>query len=176
MPAPAQRRVSVGRLGTAPALLTAQTLAAAENYPGPGRGRLRIGGVGVFLSEGPGQGTLARYIWVWDVLSLSVASPALSDASESLGPGRAATGLVRVIRVTLSGSGLPRTFGPGRCTRVAGLGGESGGAGQSGGPNPGQSRVPCHRRIASASPARGYRPSLSARPGPRPVRCLHWLH
>ena len=120
------------------------------------------------MSEGPGQGNLARYIWVWDVLSLSVASPALSDASESLGPGRAATGLVRVIRVTLSGSGLPRTFGPGRCTRVAGLGGESGGAGQSGGPNPGQSRVPCHRRIASASPARGYLPSLSARPGPRP--------
>ena len=39
------------------------------------------------------EGRLARYILLWDhhrdVISLSVASPALSDASESPGPGRA---------------------------------------------------------------------------------------
>ena len=37
-----------GRLGTAPALLTAQTLAAAGHNRGPGRAHLSFDGVGLF--------------------------------------------------------------------------------------------------------------------------------
>ena len=53
----AQRRV--GSLGTAPALLTAQTLAVAGCYPGPGR--LRIDGVGV--SDCVSNGRLIDTFW-----------------------------------------------------------------------------------------------------------------
>ena len=41
-----------GRLGTAPALLTAQTLAAAGHNRGPGRAYLSFNGVGVFCQAG----------------------------------------------------------------------------------------------------------------------------
>ena len=37
------------------------------------------------------EGRLVRHILVWDVISLSVAFPALSDAFELPGPGRAST-------------------------------------------------------------------------------------
>ena len=97
----APRRVAVGRLRTAPALLTEQT---------PGTTRAPV--VDAFASMvwvcSPVEGRLARYILVWDVISLSVANPALYEASESPGPvgpapGQwpgpkwAATGRVRVI-------------------------------------------------------------------------------
>ena len=49
----APRRVAVGRLGTSPAVLTAQTVAAAGHDPDLGLGRLRIDGVGAFSNGGP---------------------------------------------------------------------------------------------------------------------------
>ena len=71
--APALPRVAVGRLGTAPALLTAKTLAAAGHVPAPGKGRLRVDGMGVCRVEGRS----AKYVLVWDVISLSGAFPTL---------------------------------------------------------------------------------------------------
>ena len=139
--------VAVGGLGTAPALLTVQTLAAHD--PGPRRGHLRIDRMGVCRLEG----RLARYILVWDRISLFGASPALSNESKSpesqAGPRARAlawvsTGSNRArlshpshfVRVGPT-SGPPARTGTGqsqgqataRRIRVAGLGGESCGAG-----------------------------------------------
>ena len=80
----APRRVAVGGLGTAPALPTVQTLAAAGHDHGTGRGRLGIDGAGVFSNGGP----IGEVNFGVDVISLSFASPVLSDASKSPGPGQ----------------------------------------------------------------------------------------
>ena len=88
MRALALRRVAVGRLSTAPALLTAKILAAAGHDPGPGRGRLRIDGVGVFSIRGPRGKT--HFGMECDLLVRC--PPPLSDASESPSPGLACPG------------------------------------------------------------------------------------
>ena len=69
---------------TAPGSLTAQTLASARHIPGTGREQLRIDGAGVCQVERRS----ARYAFLWDEIYLSGGSPALSEVSESSGPGR----------------------------------------------------------------------------------------
>ena len=142
------------------------------------------------------ESRLARCILVWDVISLSCASLALSYESKSpglvgpdpdTGPGH---NLARPSHpnytVRVGPAPRPPALATPRRTRVAGIGGESGGA---------ERRRPvcrlqpwqpaqCPGCPARAGPAgrpehhRGrmgprYLPSLSERPGLRPVRCLH---
>ena len=91
------RRVAVGRLGTARALLTAQGHDPGTGHdPDPGQGRLRFNSIGLFSNGQP----IGLIDLMWDVISLSNASPALSTespahpshpvwASWRPGPGRA---------------------------------------------------------------------------------------
>ena len=81
-----------GRRRPAPALLTAQTHAAAGRDPGPGLGRLGIDGAGVSSNGGPiGQIHLSVG---YDLLILSGDCPTLSEVT-------------RIVRVTSIGPGLP---------------------------------------------------------------------
>ena len=118
-------------------LLTAQTLAAG-NDPGPGRERLRIDGVGVFSSGGAfGQ----IHFGVGCDLIIRGLPRSLTHPSHPVrvgpapghwsGPAWAATGRVRVIRVTRVGPAQasgPGLQAPAWRIRVAGLCGVSGGA------------------------------------------------
>ena len=127
----AQRRV--GSLGTAPALLTAQTLAVAGCYPGPGR--LRIDGVGV--SDCVSNGRLIDTFWcvMCPYLSPPLLSPKRQSHPERVGRcpravrARTATGCVRAIRVNLPVLACPTGLRPEpaqatpRLIRVEGLGG-----------------------------------------------------
>ena len=76
----AQRLVAIDKFGIAPALLTEQTLTTRAR-PRPWMHR-KYGYLCI-------SSRLAIYVLVWDLISLSCACPALSEASKTPGQGRA---------------------------------------------------------------------------------------